>query len=129
MAASHSSDAGASTQMEQKHVGSVDPCTGETVARFEVTEPGAIPGVLAHARAAQTEWARRSIRERCAAVRRLSDALFESREEIVGVITRETGKPRVEAIFAELVLALDTADYFIRHAATWLRRERVPHRT
>jgi acyl-CoA reductase-like NAD-dependent aldehyde dehydrogenase len=109
------------------HVESIDPATGEAIARFEVTEPAAIPAVMDRARAAQAEWARLTVSERCSAVRRLRNALFESREEIIGVITRETGKPRVEAIFAEIILALDTADYFVRHAPLWLRPRRVPH--
>ena len=60
-------------------------------------------------------------------MQRLRDVIFDSREEIAGVITRETGKPRVEAIFAEIVLALDTADFLARRAPRWLRPERVPH--
>ncbi len=43
------------------------------------------------------------------------------------MISRETGKPRVEAIFAEIILALDTADFIARRAPKWLRPERVPH--
>ena len=34
-------------------------------------------------------------------LRQLRDAIFARRDEIADVITRETGKPRVEAIFAE----------------------------
>jgi acyl-CoA reductase-like NAD-dependent aldehyde dehydrogenase len=117
----------ASAGAGHSYVESIDPATGEAIARFEVTEPAAIPTMMARARAAQMEWARRPIGERCAAVRRLRDALFDGREEIIGIITRETGKPRVEAIFAEIILALDTADYFVRHAPRWLRPRRVPH--
>ena len=44
-------------------------------------------------------------------LRGLRDAIFARREEIADMVTRETGKPRVEAIFAEMLLALDTADF------------------
>ena len=67
------------------------------------------------------------LRERCAKLQRLRDVIFESRDEIAWVITRETGKPRIEAIFAEILLALDTADFLARRAPRWLRPERVPH--
>jgi succinate-semialdehyde dehydrogenase/glutarate-semialdehyde dehydrogenase len=60
-------------------------------------------------------------------LQRLRDVIFDSRDEITGVITRETGKPRVEAIFAEILLALDTADFLARRGPRWLRGERVPH--
>ena len=60
-------------------------------------------------------------------LRRLRHAIFARRDEIADVIAREAGKPRVEAIFAEVLLALDTADFLARQAPRWLRPERVPH--
>ena len=60
-------------------------------------------------------------------LRRLRDTIFERRDDISNIVTRETGKPRVEAILAEILLALDTADFLARQAPRWLRPERVPH--
>jgi acyl-CoA reductase-like NAD-dependent aldehyde dehydrogenase len=60
-------------------------------------------------------------------LRNLREAIYDARKEIVDLICRESGKPRVEAIFAELLLALDLSDFLSRHAPRWLRPERVPH--
>ena len=60
-------------------------------------------------------------------LRKLRNAIFERRDEIANIVTRETGKPRAEAILAEVLLALDTADFLARQAPRWLRPERVPH--
>jgi len=109
------------------HIDSLDPATGEVVGRFEITKAGDLPAIFENARRAQAEWAARPLRDRCAMLRRLRDTMFEHRDEIADVITRETGKPRVEAIFAEILLALDTADFLSRRAPRWLRPERVPH--
>lgn len=109
------------------HVDSLDPSTGEVVGRFEVTQLGELPVIFENARRAQKEWAARPIQDRGMMLRRLRDAIFEHREEVADVIIRETGKPRVEAIFAEILLALDTADFLARRAPRWLRPERVPH--
>lgn len=106
---------------------SVDPATNEVLARFESTSPEELPAILAHGRQAQRAWAALSLRERCTYVARLRDAIFENREEVIRTVTREAGKPRTEAIFAELLLALDTADFLSRRAPKWLRPERVPH--
>ncbi len=106
---------------------SIDPASGEVIARFEVTPPGDVAGVLQRARQAQMEWARRPLRERCALLRRLRDVLFARRQEIAEVITREAGKPRVESLLAEIMLILDTADYYSRKAPRMLRPKRVPH--
>ena len=109
------------------YVYSIDPATGEVTSRIDATPVYAIPSILGIARDAQRSWADRPLRERCRMLRKLRDVIFDSREEIVEVVTRESGKPRVEAIFAELLLALDTADFLARRAPGWLRPERVPH--
>jgi len=106
---------------------SIDPSTGQAIARFESCAPAAMLAIFERARSAQREWAAQPIRERAAALRRVRDAIFDSRDEIAGMISRETGKPRVEAIFAEIILALDTADFLARRAPKWLRPERIPH--
>ena len=109
------------------HVDSVDPGTGEVVGRFETTNASELPAIFENARRAQIDWAARPLHGRCAMLRRLRDTMFEHREEVADIITRETGKPRVEAILAEILLALDTADFLARRALRWLRPERVPH--
>lgn len=60
-------------------------------------------------------------------LRDLQSAVYEARDEIVDVISREAGKPRVEAIFSELLLILDLAGFLARRAPQWLRRERISH--
>src|SRR3984893_14406244 len=39
----------------------------------------------------------------------------------------ESGKPRVEALFADIFVAVDTAAYFAKNAERLLSPERVPH--
>ena len=110
-----------------KYVESVEAASGALKQRFEATNPAEVPAVLARARAAQQRWWAKPIRERCAQVERLRDVIFDSRDEIADAITRETGKPRVEAILAEIALAIDTSAFLARRAPRWLRPERVPH--
>src|SRR6201987_3902387 len=111
----------------QDFVDSVNPCTGDIVMRVPATPLDTIPGIFEKARTAQKKWAAHPLRERCEMLRQLADAIFERRDDISGVITRETGKPRAEAILAEGLLALDTANFIARQAPRWLRPERVPH--
>lgn len=108
-------------------VQSVNPASGTVHARFEATNSLEMPAILERARFAQKEWSAQTIRQRCTMLQRLRDVIFDSRDEIADVIIRETGKPRVEAIFAEILLALDTTDFLSRRAPQWLRAERVPH--
>jgi acyl-CoA reductase-like NAD-dependent aldehyde dehydrogenase len=108
-------------------IDSINPATQEINAQFAVTQPAELPAIFVRARRAQKEWSAHPLRERCAMLRGLRDAIFARHDEIADVITREAGKPRVEAIFAEVLLALDTADFLARQAPRWLRPERVPH--
>ncbi len=106
---------------------SIDASSGRVVAEVRATPVEGVPEIMARAHAAQREWAARSIESRCAALRKLRDAIYEHRDEITQVISLETGKPHVEAVFSELILALDTTDFLARRASEWLRPERVPH--
>ncbi|MGB6979534.1 MAG: aldehyde dehydrogenase family protein, partial [Candidatus Acidiferrales bacterium] len=106
---------------------SIDPATGETLAQFPATPPSALPAIFERARRAQRDWATLPLRERAAFLRRLRDVIFSRRDEIASAVSRESGKPRVEALLAEVFLAIDTAGFVARHAPRWLRPERVPH--
>ena len=110
-----------------RYVESLDAATQEVIGRFEVASLGDLPGIFERARQAQAAWAERPIRERSGLLRRLRDVIYERRQEIADVIIREAGKPRVEAVFAEIMLALDLVDFYARNAPRWLAPERVPH--
>src|ERR1700721_6496 len=118
---------GAQSTTAQDFIDSVNPATGEVVARIPATPLSTIPAIFETARAAQKAWSGRPLQERCAMLRSLRDAIFECRDNIASIVTRETGKPRAEAILAEVLLALDTADFLARQAPRCLRPERVPH--
>jgi succinate-semialdehyde dehydrogenase/glutarate-semialdehyde dehydrogenase len=53
--------------------------------------------------------------------------MLASRDALADAVVRESGKPRVEALFADIFVALDTAAYFSKNAARLLRPERVAH--
>jgi succinate-semialdehyde dehydrogenase/glutarate-semialdehyde dehydrogenase len=112
---------------DRTFVDSIDPATNERIARYPATSPDHLPAMIERARNAQKEWSARSLAHRCAALLRLRDAIYFHRDDVASVISRETGKPRVEAILSEVLLALDTADFLARQAPAWLRPERVPH--
>ncbi|HYA97619.1 MAG TPA: aldehyde dehydrogenase family protein, partial [Methylomirabilota bacterium] len=117
----------ATTALSAALLPSFNPATGEVVAQIEATAPAALPALFTLARAAQRDWAARSVAERCALLRAFGEKLFAARDELAGLVVRETGKPRVEALFADLFVSLDSAKYYAANAASLLRPERVPH--
>ena len=106
---------------------SIDPATGAVVGYFEKTPPSLMPEIVSRARAAQLAWAKLAIRDRCAKLRVLRERILASRNELAEAVVRESGKPRVEALFADIFVALDSAKYWSENAVGALRSQRVSH--
>ena len=117
----------AATATPVETLASINPATGEVVAYFPKTPLSLLPAILGRARFAQCEWAKLPIDERCARLDVLRKRMLASRDVLADAVVRESGKPRVEAQFADIFVALDTAAYFAKHGARLLRPERVPH--
>jgi succinate-semialdehyde dehydrogenase/glutarate-semialdehyde dehydrogenase len=117
----------AATAISVDTLPSINPATGETSGHFEKTPGAALPQIVARARAAQTLWGRVPISERCGRLRELRDVIMSSRGALADAIVAESGKPRVEALFADIFVAVDTAAYFAKNAERLLSPERVPH--
>ena len=106
---------------------SINSATGEVLAHFERTLASSLPEIISRARIAQGVWAKLPIRDRCDQLRGLRERIMASRNELADAVVRESGKPRVEALFADIFVALDSAEYWSRNAAGALRTRRVPH--
>ena len=104
-----------------------DPAGGELVAELDIATPQQVREAVERAAAAQPAWAALPVRERSRILRRFIRLLHERRTEVARLITRETGKPCVEALFTEVLVALDAADYAASEAYAFLRPERVAH--
>jgi len=117
----------AATAIPIDTIPSVNPATGEVVAHFERTPSSLLPEIVSRARVAQEAWAKVPIRDRCAKLHGLRERIMVSRNELADAVVRESGKPRVEALFADIFVALDSAEYWSRNAANALRTRRVPH--
>jgi acyl-CoA reductase-like NAD-dependent aldehyde dehydrogenase len=106
---------------------SINPATGEVLAQIEKTSPAIVPEILSRGRAAQSEWVKMPIRERCAKLRALRTCMMASRNELADAVVRESGKPRVEALFADIFVSLDSAAHWAKEAPRALRTTRLPH--
>jgi acyl-CoA reductase-like NAD-dependent aldehyde dehydrogenase len=117
----------AATTIPVDTIPSIDPATGKILGQSLKTAPAALVDILSRARTAQSAWCAVPIEKRCAQLRVLRDGMMVSRGALADAVVAESGKPRVEALFADLFVALDTAEYFSKHGARLLRPERVPH--
>ena len=108
-------------------IASTNPATGEVLREFECASAAQVNAAVARARAAQPSWAKLPVRERVRVLRDFKKLLHARKREVSELITREAGKPVVEALLTEVVVVLDAARFCIENAPGFLQPERVPH--
>jgi acyl-CoA reductase-like NAD-dependent aldehyde dehydrogenase len=108
-------------------IASTNPATGEVLREFECASAAEVNAAVARARAAQPSWAKLPVRERVRVLREFQKRLHARKREVSELITREAGKPVVEALLTEVVVVLDAARFCIGNARRFLEPERVPH--
>ncbi|HEX7671448.1 MAG TPA: aldehyde dehydrogenase family protein [Polyangiaceae bacterium] len=100
------------------------PGTGEPIGEINVASAEDVNAAVARARRAQPGWEALGFDARAAFVRRALQILLEKQEDYIRVITRETGRSRVETIMMELFPACDALGYYGKHAKALLADER-----
>jgi acyl-CoA reductase-like NAD-dependent aldehyde dehydrogenase len=117
----------AATAISVDTLPSVNPATGETLGYFEKTPPTSLSQIVRHARVVQAAWKRVPMRERRARLRDLRECIMSSRDALADAVVAESGKPRAEALFADIFVAVDTAAFFAKNTERLLQPERVRH--
>ena len=102
---------------------SLNPATGEKIADFGIATSSEVRGAVAVAKFAQEKWAREPIARRVAVVRRFADVLAARQTEVAELISVEAGKPVVEAMTSEVLVALDAARFCAERVYEVLREE------
>jgi acyl-CoA reductase-like NAD-dependent aldehyde dehydrogenase len=102
-----------------------DPATGEEIGRAAIASAEDVARAVESARAAQRGWARLSYKERGRIVMLARQVVLEEIEEIARLVSRETGKPLIEAISMEITPTLDLMQFFARKTARLLKPEKI----
>ena len=90
----------------------VTPSDDEPLEPIEPTDVARVPELVALARRAQKDWSAIPLSERAARLRDLAPRALRRAEELADLIHRETGKPVVEALLAEVLSIADLGDYW-----------------
>lgn len=97
--------------------------TGEPLGRVPRCGAADVAAAALRARAVQTAWAARPIRDRAAVLMRFHDLVLNRQDEVLDLIQLENGKARRHA-FEEILDVCLTARYFANTAADYLRPKR-----
>jgi len=114
-------------QIETRKVVSVNPATGEVLREFECATEAQVHAAVARARAAQPAWNEFGVRRRVAVLGEFQRLLHGKKSQVAALITREAGKPLVEALLTEVLVVLDTTRFCVENAFDFLRERPVPH--
>ena len=114
-------------QLTVSRIASVNPATGEVLGELDCAGTTEVRAAVARARAAQSDWNAWGIRNRVKVLRRFQQFLLARKTDIARRITQEAGKPYVESLLTEVLVALDAARFLVENAYTILREERLPH--
>jgi hypothetical protein len=82
------------------------PSTLQFLGEVPVTTPEGVAAAVARARALQPRWAATSFDERRRVLRLMASAILAAEDDIVRVSAVDTGKPRVDAQFGEVLSTL-----------------------
>ncbi|MGB7601364.1 MAG: aldehyde dehydrogenase family protein [Candidatus Sulfotelmatobacter sp.] len=118
---------GTELEVAVRKISSVNPATGEVLRELECASESEVRAAVARARRAQASWAAIGVRKRIAILRDFQRRLHEKKSQIAEAITREAGKPLVEALTTEVLVVLDAARFLIGNSYRLLRDEPVPH--
>jgi betaine-aldehyde dehydrogenase len=97
---------------------SINPATGEVLARLRVDGAAEIDAAVERARAAQAQWAALTGGQRGRILRRAADLLRTRNEELSVLESRDTGKPIQETSVVDVHSGADCLEYFAGIAAS-----------
>src|SRR4029434_9334945 len=81
-----------------KNLVSYAPLSGEKLGESRIAGSAEIAQAFERARSAQASWAALPVERRCDLVKNLRDEIIRRAEEILDILAKECGKPRVEAL-------------------------------
>lgn len=110
---------------ETREIVSVNPANGQENGRVPLMNAADVAAAVKQARHAQAAWSQLSFRARARFVLRAREIVLAQVDEIASLISRETGKPAVEAMSMEIVPALDLMHHFARNTERILMRQKI----
>jgi succinate-semialdehyde dehydrogenase/glutarate-semialdehyde dehydrogenase len=102
-----------------------DPATNDEVGRVRVTDPDDVAGVVRAARDAQQSWGAQPPRLRSRVMVRAARVLYDRMDEVAERISREQGKPLLEAMLHDISTGIEHALWCASEVPKLLRSERV----
>jgi len=113
------------TASQRREIIAHDPSIVEEIGRAPLMDASQVSAAVNRGRMAQPAWARLSYRERARFILHAREIVLDQLEDIAKLISRETGKPKSEAISMEIVPTLDLMQHFAHNTRKLLDRRKI----
>jgi len=117
-----SSGAAAAGELE-----SFNPATGERLGAVPTLTPAQVQSVVDDVAEVQPFWAQLSLAERARYMKQTARVLVDHSDEIAELLTREQGKPRIEAYTMEVLPTIDLLHWCADHGPSILADEKIKY--
>ena len=103
------------------------PATREKIGEVPINSPLEVRAAVGRAREAHRVWSAMDFKERAKILLSARDHLLARAEELIELLCKENGKPRLEAV-VELTYVCDVLTFYSKQARRFLKPQRVtPH--
>lgn len=106
-------------------VPSVNPATGETIGITKLNTVADLNDAVAQARKVQPAWEAAGYKERRRHLLLVRDYIVANAESLADIISRESGKTKIDALSTEVMSAAMALSYYAAHAEKILKRKRL----
>ena len=104
---------------------SIDPATGEVLGEVSIAGKKEIENTLHLAKNAFLPWSKLSFDKRAEYMIKIKNKMIEREEEIIDILVKETGKPKLEALLSDINFSLEDLDYYAKYSEKFLQDEKV----
>ena len=104
---------------------SINPATGEIIGKTPENTVEELEKAVALAKIAQREWAKFSFQERAQYLLAIRDYIVENVDRISDVISKDSGKTKMDALSTEVLSISMALTYYAKNAKKILKRKRL----
>lgn len=102
-----------------------NPATTEKIGEVPIYSQAEVYMAVQRARQAQQMWNDLGFKRRRQIMLKLRDVIYERLDEIAELISKENGKPVIEAISHDIIPTMDLITYFAKNSKKLLKKEKI----
>lgn len=110
----------------ERVIEAIDPATLEVIGEVKVATPSECQAIVAKAREALNKWRRLSLSTRVRYMEKLKEEIRSQSETLCEWISKDNGKPLLEAYSSEVYLSMEYIQFYARKAFEILSPKTIP---